>query len=437
MAKVTNRTGTDANSPFGKFQKRAAKADKTLQTIQDYSHGIGSRNTALESNIINTVDTRNQLADDGYTDDEIMNATAMPPSLMHQQVYGGGVVSHADVLKRWETPEHDSANTGFMGATKTTKERMFNDRVGEMEQFHDMAGIKRGRSDVMSWSINNRKKNFNTESRPWYGRGGHSLDLIQSAANRVGLPFSRMRRIVALNSPNHAWDEFPKSGPRAGQMVYPNIETAEGVVHAVQGSLADKPEDYERAMHAAETAPASHGGSSTGRAANKRKSAPTVWGEGDMSDTIVSDLHKVPSFDVALANPTSSVYGYSPHVERHILQSHVADTWDAAAMGIKEKMRKAPTPEKPLRTVGAISGVEKGFHAKFLEKPSGYDLATATAKIAAAELFNDHYKAQLQVGGRAHAESWAQANSWRYEPAHFQSNLWDTVRAKKQSKMQG
>lgn len=437
MAKITERSITGGSSPFDKFKKRYDKAAKTLETIQDFSHGIGSRTTALESNIINTVDTRNQLANDGYTEDEIAAATAMPPSLMGQQVYGGGVVSHAEVLKRWETPEHDPANAGFMGATKTDKERMFNTRVGEIEQFHEMAGIKRGRSDAMSWSINRRKKHFNPESRPWYGRGGHSLDLIQTAADKVRMPFSRMRRVVAINSPNHAWDQFPVSGPRAGQIVYPNIETAEGVVHAVQGSLADNPGDYERALNAAEKAPASHGGASTGYPANRRKSAPTVWGEGDMSETIVSDLHKVPSFDVALSNPTSSVYGYSPHVERHILQSHTADTWDAGAMAIKEKMRKAPTPDQPNRTVGAISGMDKPFHAKFLEKPSGYDIATATAKIAAAELFNDHYKEQMKVGGRAHADSWAQANAWRYEPAHFQSNLWDTVRAKQQSKLQG
>lgn len=430
MAKLTKRSEDSGNTLFSQFKKRYAKAEATLERVQDFSHGVGSRGTALESNIINTVDIRNQLADSGYSEDEIANATAMPPSLWGQQAYGGGVVPHSEVLRRWETPEHAPPNTGFMGATKASKERMFNARMGEIESFHSLAGIKLGRSNPINWMVNRRKKLFNPNARAWYGRGGHSLELIQEASDQTSLPYSRMRRVVSINSPRHLWDALPKTGPRAGTLTYPNVETAVGVTQAVQRSLQEFPDDYDRALNAAEHARTPFGAKSGGYPSRRRASAPVVWGAGHMSDPIVSELHKVPSFDVALSNPTSDTYGFSPHVARHLARSHVADTWDASGMGINEKMVSRKVNGKN-KKYGAISGVEDGFAATFLEKPSGYDVATATAKIAAAELFNDHYKQQHQIGGKAHADLWAQANAWRYEPVHFQSGIWDQAREQK------
>lgn len=440
---------------FAANEQRFNQARVVQSQIGDYAFGAGSRTTNLESGAVHRVAeamaSRPGEEDPGFA--------GMPPSAFRTNIGESapqGLMPKARVLQHWEVPEHGKANSGqFMGAsTPRQREAKFNERAAEVDAFHVKAGTQTAAmehgGDVLGQSVDARLSHFSPDRDPdWYGPNGRAPQMIREAAGRVGISASWMRRGVSHLSPQQMWDMTLKSGPRKGQTVYPNLDAAVHMAKLV-GPLNPQTADEALTIGRDSKIPFAATGDM------KSKAARALSGHEDTSGTIVSDLHKVTSFDVALGDPnhrdSSPMYaktsrgaswakdlrkggfGMSPLVARHVMDSHVGDTHDADALGIKESMVQHPTEKnpngKPVK-YGAISGIKnKPFHAQFLEKPSGYDLSVASNNIAASDAFTRDYEHHEQTLGTDAAELWARRHAMRYTVAASQSSQWTDLRGK-------
>lgn len=436
---------------FAANESRFNAARETHAKIGDFAFGPNSSgaNTTLETGAVHRV--AEALA--SHHDEEDYGFAGMPPSAFRMSPEGAmpGLMTKSNVLSHWEVPEHGPANSGvFMGATTPNQRRKkFDERAAEIDAFHAKAGTQTAAmehgGDVLGQSVDNRMAHFHPDRDPdWYGPHGRAPRMIREAADSVGLRASQTRRGVAHFSPQMKWDQELKSGPRKGQTIYPNLEAAVIMAKAV-GPLNPQTADEAMDLGRGTKLPFA----STGDM--KAKGARALTGHEDPSKTIVSDLHKVTSFDVALGDPNhrdeathkyaksesgaewasglrNGGFGFSPTVARHVMDSHVADTHDADALGIKEAMVSHPTEVRPNgkpRKYGAVSGLaDKAFHVKMLEKPSGYDMAVASNTIASAEAFQRDYGYQEKTGGKAAADAWARHHAIRYTIAAAQSSQW-------------
>jgi hypothetical protein len=438
---------------FAANEGRFNAARETHGQIGDFAFGHGSRGTVLEAGAVHRLGE----AMASEADEEDYGFAGVPPSAFAVTPGGSSEpMSKGEVLRHWEIPPNGPANQGvFMGASSERQRRKkFDERGAQIDAFHTQAGtptstMEHG-GDVMGQAIDNRLAHLHPDRDPyWYGAEGRAPQMIRDAAQETGLRASQMRRGVAHFSPQMLWDKELKSGPRKGQTVYPNLEAS---VQMAKEIAVVNPQTAEEAVAAGREIKISQAAT----ADMKGKGARALSGHEDPSKTIESDLHKVKSFDVALGDPNhqdstahvfaqspgrgaswaeglrSGGFGLSPMVARHVMDTHVGDTHDADALGIKESMVQHPTEKnnngKPTK-YGVVSGLKnKPFQATFLEKPSGYDFAVATNTVASAEAFRRDYAEQHASGGKDAADAWARSNAIRYTVAASQSSQWSDRR---------
>jgi len=273
----------------------------------------------------------------------------------------------------------------------------------------------------------------------WYQ--GKAQALIHHAATQAGVPVPVARKTTAGVSPKLHWDITYKDTPsnrkigRAGETVFPNIESATRIAEAAKGRTPDEAvvEVVNQGIQGAQRQPAA------------RVAASMLAGELHGSERIpqAGESEKVQSFEVNLSDPTHPKYGYSPWVHKHQMSAHTADVQDARAGGFHEESMEVPrekrvdesgNPVWEMHTTGAKKGtpktdkqgnriqalVGKDFHESFLEHPAGADIAQSTALVARTEEFS--------AQRRSRGEEWAKQNARNFMAAPSQSMQWSVSR---------
>ena len=385
------------------------------------------------------------------------NDDAAKVSLSNILKYKNDGVDTADsaniVRREWQTPPATAtAEGGFMNlyssglktptyknVNKTLQERTTDIATRpEYSDFRKKSKLSsRSTSEsVVDAMVSNRHHHFSAQLMPWYEgqrtgldkagypvyEQGASVTAIGTRAQAAGFGEADVRRDVAISSPKTRWSL--KSG------AMPNIDTA---IDARRLSL-ENPElsnDEIGALHKATikgtkiTAPnaAEVSRNARGEASQPHESMRTKSGE--------LSGEKISNFDLGLVNPYHPQHGHSAFIAQQKSQAYTGDTHDLKAAGIK-------TPARPVLDSSGNQKMKKKFGKmvpemvnegeKFLGRPGGMDILTATARMATAERFNEDYSKILKTHGEGAAYEWGRQNAHKYTPNNAQAEQWVHVR---------
>lgn len=272
-------------------------------------------------------------------------------------------------------------------------------------------------TDVVGAMVSERKSRFSEgNSVDWYEgpktgitetgypqyAEGSSPALVKRYAAGAGVDPSDLRRATAMVSPKAKWEEKGE---------YPNVEAAMMGMHAAQNTSMDEYTAGRRVARTVGGGPLPENIRKAYRQAKGLLSPAFEVIRPSKSTTIATA--KQSNFDKALSSPYNEEGVYSPLIAYEKSQAYTSDTHDIGVAGIKTgKIGKRNPAESWLTNTG------------------GQDLSIASAQIASADLFNEHYNKIKNTHGHETAEKWAEENAKHYSPANFQATLWEGEREK-------
>jgi hypothetical protein len=431
-AKTKAETETRQLSEFESLSDRHASAMDTHSRIAAYAHGKRPELLSMPEELSGT-----PLGGQFMTPRSLPDPADEPiPSLATMIQYdreGVDIGSPMAMLRRTygAPPPVPSSSGGFMGHTRVDRKRPANDlalasaldkRTRELATNSAFAKFQTENnlttdstsSDVINAMVDTRKAKFEEGNavnwyegdrigttdagHPQYAEGD-SPALIKRYARGAGLDPSDLRRSVAMTSPKATWVTEDNE--------YPNLEAAMMGMHAGATTGMDEFTVGRR------VARATGGGAlpENIRKAWKQSKGwlPRGWEAIKAAQSSAGGVAtpKQSNFDKGLSSPYGPDGSYSPSIAAEKSQAYTSDTHDLGVAGIK---------------TGKVGG--KNAAEEWLGSVGGQDITIASAQIATAELFNDHYNRVKNSRGHDAAEAWAEAHAHHYTPNKAQSTWW-------------
>ena len=441
-------------SDFSALKERHSQAMATHDKISGYAYGKTPETVEMPSEVRGT-----HLGGQFTTPRELPTgneeASRVPLSeLLSFKNEGVNTADPKDIVRRgWESPPPVPSSAGsFMGHAATNRvtpatdqklAKLASSRLGELsgdtsfEKFRQNSNVtpKSSIPEVMEGLVSTRTSKFSGNPVDWYEgertgttsegfpkyRQGASPAMMGTLAANRNLSPSAVRRASAMVSPQAAWSVETPSG-----MEYPNAEAAaQGL--SLGKTTSRSPEDIG-------TEVASNVGHGT-LPANIAKAVKQ--GRGELSNEWEPirpprsnekgiATAKQTNFDLGLTNPYSDKYGYSPLIAHEKSKAYTSDTHDIGVAGVKTGVIPTLNPKTGKQLIDPSTGKGKTSNPaeKWLSSAGGQDMSIASAQIATADLFNEHYGFVKDIHGHEKAESWAEQNAHHYAPNNAQAAWW-------------
>lgn len=441
-------------SDFNSLKERHSQAMETHGLISGYAYGKSPETVSMPSELSGT-----HLGEQFTTPRELPtgNEEAARVPLSELLAFKNEGVNTADpkavVRRAWGSPPPvPSSAGGFMGHATANRVSPASDKAlsklaasrlnslateAPFEKFRQDTSITPASSapEVMEGLVTTRKSKFSGNSVDWYEgertgttsdgfpkyRQGASPEMLGALATDRSISPTVLRRASAMVSPQAAWSKETPNG-----MTYPNAEAAaQGLSLGITTSRS--PEDIGKEV-----------GSNVGGGTLPTNIAKAVrQGRGELSpewqpitpppsNARGIATAKQSNFDLGLTNPYSNKYGYSPLVAHEKSKAYTSDTHDIGVAGVKTGVVPTIHPKTGKQIINPETGAGETSNPaeRWLSSAGGQDMSIASAQIATADLFNEHYGFVKDIHGHEKAESWAEQNAHHYAPNNAQAAWW-------------